>query len=135
MPIPLIWYITVAFGLLFWSVVAAQYIWPAVSKRERTEALRPFLVLHGFRYIGMVFLVPGVYLAEPEMLLFDPGSSLSGLCAKNLLKVEDVGQGAQVTILSDCRTPRNLRFAASYAIPACQVCAWFHGNEDQRSRF
>jgi hypothetical protein len=42
-------------------------------------------------------------LAEPEMLLFDPGSSPLGLCARNVLKVEDVGQGAQVTILSDCR--------------------------------
>jgi hypothetical protein len=37
------------------------------------------------------------------MLLFDPGSSPLGLCARNVLKVEDVGQGAQVTILSDCR--------------------------------
>jgi hypothetical protein len=58
MPIPLIWGITVAFGFLFWSVVAAQYIWPAIGKRERAEALRPILVLHGFRYIGMIFLVP-----------------------------------------------------------------------------
>jgi hypothetical protein len=66
------------------------------------------------------------------MLLFDPGSSPLGLCARNVLKVEDVGQGAQVTILSDCRTPRGLQFAGSYAIPACQVCARFHGNEDQR---
>ena len=64
MPVPLIWYITAAFGLLFWSVVAAQYNWPAVSKRERAEALRPFLVLYGFGYIGMVFLVPGVVSPE-----------------------------------------------------------------------
>jgi hypothetical protein len=51
-------------------------------------------------------------LAEPEMLLFDPGSSPLGLRARNVLKVEDVGKGAQVTILSDCRTSRGLPFAA-----------------------
>jgi hypothetical protein len=60
MPIPLIWGITVGFGLLAWSVFAAQYIWPAISKRERAEALRPILVLHGFRYIGLAMLIPGV---------------------------------------------------------------------------
>src|SRR5712692_786275 len=72
MPIPLIWFITVAFGLLFWSVVAAQYVWPVVSKREHAEALRPFLVLHGFRYIGMVFLVPGVVSPEIANTVFRP---------------------------------------------------------------
>ena len=48
MPIPLIWGITVAFGFLAWGIFAAQYIWPAISKRERAEALRPILMLHGF---------------------------------------------------------------------------------------
>ena len=65
MPIPLIWGITVAFGFLAWGVFAAQYIWPAISKRERPEALRPILVLHGFRYIGLAVLIPGV--VSPEL--------------------------------------------------------------------
>jgi hypothetical protein len=64
MPVPLVWGITVAFGLLAWSVFAAQYIWPAMSKRERAEALRPVLVLHGFRYIGLAALIPGVISAQ-----------------------------------------------------------------------
>jgi hypothetical protein len=37
------------------------------------------------------------------MLLFDPGSSPLSLCARNVLNVDYIGQGAQVTILSDCR--------------------------------
>jgi hypothetical protein len=53
MPIALIYGVTVAFGLLAWSVFAAQYLWPTMSKRERTDALRPILVLHSFRYVGM----------------------------------------------------------------------------------
>ena len=28
--------------------------------RERAEALRPLLILHSFRFIGLAFLVPGV---------------------------------------------------------------------------
>lgn len=60
MPTPMIWGITVAFGFLAWGVFAAQYIWPAISKRERAEGLRPILVLHGFRYIGLAVLIPGV---------------------------------------------------------------------------
>jgi len=60
MPMPLIFGLTAAFGFLAWGVFAAQYIWPAISKRERAEALRPILVLHGLRYIGLVALIPGV---------------------------------------------------------------------------
>jgi len=60
MPVALVWGISVAFGFLAWGVFAAQYIWPALSKRERAEAFRPILVLHGFRYIGLAVLMPGV---------------------------------------------------------------------------
>lgn len=65
MPIPLIYGITVAFGFFAWSVFAAYYIWPTISQRDRAEALRPILILHAFRYIGLIFLVPGV--VSPEM--------------------------------------------------------------------
>jgi hypothetical protein len=84
MPIPLIWSITVAFGFLFWSVVAAQYIWPAIGKRERAEALRPILVLHGFRYIGMIFLVPGVVSAEIADTVFARGVAYGDLLTATL---------------------------------------------------
>jgi hypothetical protein len=60
MPLPLIWGVTVAFGFLAWSVFAVQYIWPAIIRRDRAEAVRPILVLHGFRYIGLAVLIPGV---------------------------------------------------------------------------
>ena len=69
MPIALIYGVTVAFGLLAWSVFAAQYLWPTMSKRERTDALRPILVLHSFRYIGLVALIPGV--VSPELASTD----------------------------------------------------------------
>jgi hypothetical protein len=65
MPLPLISGVTVAFALLAWSLFAAQYIWPAISKRNRAEALRPILVLHSFRYIGLAEIIPGV--VSPQM--------------------------------------------------------------------
>jgi hypothetical protein len=51
---------SIAFSFVTWSVVAARYVWPHLRLRPRTEALRPLLVLHAFRFMGLAFLVPGV---------------------------------------------------------------------------
>ena len=84
MPIPLIWGITVAFGFLAWGVFGAQYIWPAISKRERAEALRPILVLHGFRYIGLAVLIPGVVSPQLPATEFARGLAYGDLAAATL---------------------------------------------------
>ena len=60
MSVQLLFGISVAFGFVAWAVVTALYIWPELQVRSRKEALRPLLVLHGFRFIGLSFLVPGV---------------------------------------------------------------------------
>ncbi len=57
--------ISIALGFLAWGLVAARYIWPALRTRPRTDALRPLLLLHGFRFIGLAFVIPGV--ASPEL--------------------------------------------------------------------
>jgi len=51
---------SIAFSLTAWGLVAARYIWPELRLRQRAEALRPLLILHSFRFIGLAFLVPGV---------------------------------------------------------------------------
>ena len=51
---------SIAFSTIAWAIVAARYIWPALRLRQRSEALRPLLALHSFRFLGMAFLVPGV---------------------------------------------------------------------------
>ena len=84
MPIPLIWGITVAFGFLAWGVVAAQFIWPAISKRERREALRPILMLHGFRYIGLAALIPGAVSPQLPATAFARGLAYGDLAAASL---------------------------------------------------
>jgi hypothetical protein len=56
----LAFFVSIAFSLTAWGVVTAQYIWPALRNRQRAEALRPLLILHSFRFLGMSFLVAGV---------------------------------------------------------------------------
>jgi hypothetical protein len=52
--------ISVAFSFLAWGIVTALYIWPWLSVKPRVEAMRPILVLHSFRFVGLAFIVPGV---------------------------------------------------------------------------
>ncbi len=56
---------SIAFALIAWSIVTARYIWPKLRQLSRAEALRPLLILHSFRFIGLAFLVPGV--VSPEL--------------------------------------------------------------------
>ena len=61
MPQQMIWFfVSIAFSLIAWGIVTARYIWPKLRLRQRAEALRPLLILHSFRFIGLAFLVPGV---------------------------------------------------------------------------
>lgn len=84
MPLPLIWGVTVAFGFLAWSVFAVQYIWPAIIRRDRAEAVRPILVLHGFRYIGLAVLIPGVVAPQLSNTLFARDLAYGDLIAATL---------------------------------------------------
>jgi hypothetical protein len=52
--------ISVLLGLVVWGIIGARDIWPALRRRPHAEALRPLLLLHAFRFVGLAFLVPGV---------------------------------------------------------------------------
>lgn len=61
MPQQMIWFfVSIAFSLIAWGIVTARYIWPELRLRPRAEALRPLLILHSFRFVGLAVLVPGV---------------------------------------------------------------------------
>jgi len=55
-----IFFASIVFSFIAWGVVTARYIWPELRLRPTAEALRPLLILHSFRFIGLAFLVPGV---------------------------------------------------------------------------
>jgi hypothetical protein len=57
----MIWFfVSIVFSFIAWGIVTARYIWPELRLRQRVEALRPLLILHSFRFIGLALLVPGV---------------------------------------------------------------------------
>src|SRR5271154_4208812 len=64
MPSQLCFFVSVAFSFIAWGIVVARYIWPVLRVRQRAEALRPLLILHSFRFLGLAFLVPGVVSAD-----------------------------------------------------------------------
>ena len=65
MPSPVLFGISVAFGLVVWGAVPWHYIGPALRQRPSPENLKPILLLHGFRFLGLAFVVPGV--VSPEL--------------------------------------------------------------------
>ncbi len=52
--------ISVLLGFVAWGMIGVRYIWPALRHRPPAAALRPLLLLHVFRYVGLALLVPGV---------------------------------------------------------------------------
>jgi membrane protein required for beta-lactamase induction len=64
--LPQLWFfVSIAYSFIAWGIVTARFIWPELRLRQRAEALRPLLILHSFRFIGLAFLVPGV--VSPEL--------------------------------------------------------------------
>lgn len=61
---PALFGISVAMSSVAWGAVAWHYIWPALKERPGIEALKPVLLLHAFRFMGLAFVVPGVVSAE-----------------------------------------------------------------------
>jgi len=64
MPQQVAFFASIAFSFIAWSIVTARFIWPELGRRSRADALRPLLVLHSFRFVGLAFLVPGVASAD-----------------------------------------------------------------------
>lgn len=60
-----IFYLSIAFSLLCWGLVAAWYVWPWLQSRGRRDALLILITPHAFRYIGLSFLVGGV--VDPQL--------------------------------------------------------------------
>ena len=52
--------VNVILAFVAWGIFAARYAWPWLRTRPLMEALKPVLLLHSFRFIGLAFLVPGV---------------------------------------------------------------------------
>jgi len=51
-------------GYVAWLLCLGAYILPWLRSLERPAALRAIALLHGFRFFGLAFLVPGVVSAN-----------------------------------------------------------------------
>ena len=60
MPIDVILPLSIAFSMTAWSLIIYCYVHPVLQRYPLQRAIEPFLLLHSFRYIGLMFLVPGV---------------------------------------------------------------------------
>ena len=74
MPAQALFGISVLFSFIAWGVVAACYIWPALRSQPQVDALRPLLILHSFRFVGLAFLVPGVVAPELPLAFASPAA-------------------------------------------------------------
>lgn len=143
MPPHIAFRISVPFGLIAWGTVAVLYIWPVLSGLTLSDAVRPLLVLHTFRYIGLAFLVPGV--VSPELpTAFARPAALGDLVAAflALLAILGLGSAAGTTLvwvfnlwgsadllfafyngarLVGARKLQATHFGAAYFIPTCYV--------------
>lgn len=63
--------LSVALSLVAWSVVAYA-VWPILRERSFADAMRPLLIVHTFRFVGLSFLIPGVVSGDlPANFTFD----------------------------------------------------------------
>lgn len=74
MPPQALFGVNVAFGFVTWGVVATVYLWPELRGRPRANALRPLLLVHGFRFVGLAFLIPGVVSPDLPAAFAEPAA-------------------------------------------------------------
>lgn len=92
MDLQALWWISLALSILAWGLVASRYVWPALRSLPRSDGLRPLLLLHSFRFVGLSFLVPGVVSPDLPAAFARPAaygdftSALLALIALGLLR-------------------------------------------------
>ena len=67
-------------SVVVFTIVAAWYVWPSLTKLSRNAALIPLLWVHVPRYVGMTLLVTG--MVDPKL----PGEFLSSAAYGDLLE-------------------------------------------------
>ena len=60
MPIDLILPVSITFSVVAWTLIMHGYVHPVLKRYPIEKVMVPLLLLHTFRYVGLMFLVPGV---------------------------------------------------------------------------
>ena len=98
--LPQLWFfVSIAFSFGTWGIVAKRYIWPKLRLLRQAEALRPLLILHSFRFIGLAFLVPGVVSPElPSAFAYSAAYGDFVAATLALLSLVSLPRGAGIVI-------------------------------------
>jgi len=93
-------FLSIAFSLMAWTLVAKRYVWPRLRSLERRDALRPLLVLHAFRFEGLAFLVPGVVSPDlPTTFAYSAAYGDFGAAILALLSLAFLPSGTGVVVV------------------------------------
>src|SRR5258707_1584479 len=114
MPSPVLFGMSIAFGLAGWGAVAWHYIWPALRESPSPGNLKPILLLHGFRFLGLAFVVPGVVSPELPAAFAQPiayGDLISAILAMLALATLETRAGTVVTWVFNTFGMADLLFA------------------------
>jgi uncharacterized membrane protein len=74
MPAQLYFFASIVFAFIAWGSVTTRYLWPRLRLLPRAEALRPILILHSFRFVGLAFVVPGVVSPDLPSAFANPAA-------------------------------------------------------------
>src|SRR5215471_6276970 len=111
---PVLFGMSAAFSLTAWGAVAWHYIWPALRELPSPENLKPILLLHGFRFLGLALLVPGVVSPELPAAFAQPvayGDLISAILALLALATLGTRTGTVVTWVFNAFGTADLLFA------------------------
>jgi hypothetical protein len=114
MPFPALFAISVVFGMAAWGAVAWHYMWPALRDRPSPQNLKPILLLHGFRFLGLAFVVPGVVSPDLPAAFGQPvayGDLLTALLALLALATLGSRTGTLLTWIFNVFGTADLLFA------------------------
>ena len=59
-PIDLMLPLSIIFALISWTLIIHWYVHPKLKQHSVVIIIEPILFLHTFRYVGLMFLIPGV---------------------------------------------------------------------------
>lgn len=52
--------LSITMSLISWALITRWYVHPVARRYPIEQVIEPILFLHSFRYIGLMFLIPGV---------------------------------------------------------------------------
>ena len=66
--------ISLVMGLVVYGLAARWYLVPWMETRSLADGLTPLLLLHGTRFVGLAFLIPGVTRVPLDPRFADPAA-------------------------------------------------------------